>query len=162
MLAPPRDSVVTRSTSTESASECRTTWNESQAQLVPVLHRQHCNLAGEAVEEDVLVQECPHEPEHAHEYPSDWFFGGPEGTDPRADPRFRPDTYVYLDGSLHVVHTTSSFVCDDEAIDEFTTVAGWKSGFAPVYLQVRRAGSSALDTIPWTYDRATDMVLPWK
>jgi hypothetical protein len=118
------------------------------------------SLAG--VSQIVLVQTCPYEPEHTHEYPADWHFGGPDGTDPRADPRFRPSTYVYLNASLHVIHTTSSYVCDDEAIDEFTTVAGWRHGFNPVYLQVRRPDSSAMEIIPWQYVKETDTVTPFK
>lgn len=110
------------------------------------------------VEEYVLVQDCLFEPAHVHEYEADWQFGGPLGTDPRSDPRFLSAVYVYLDGTLHPVHTTSAYICDDEAIDQFTQIADW--GLAPVYLQVTRPGEKPV-MIPWTYDEATDTVTPF-
>jgi hypothetical protein len=117
-------------------------------------------MTSEVEETYVLIQECPYDPPHSHEFPSDWFFGGPDLADPRADPRWIPPGYVYLDGSLHPVHTTSAPVCDDQAIDEFTLVASW--GLKPVYLQVRRPGQTKLEIVPWTYDEPSDSVSPFK
>ena len=104
-----------------------------------------------------LVQECSYEPEHVHEFPDDWFFGGPDGTDPRADARWRPDTYIYISDRFEVLHRTQTPFCDDEAIDNFTTVAGYGAGYKPVYLQVIRSDKTPA-TLSVEYDKATDTV----
>lgn len=105
-----------------------------------------------------LVLECPYEPPHVHEFPDDWEFAGADGTDPRADHRYRSDTWVYLDATLHEVHLTQVPLCDDQAIDEFTKVAGW--GLNPVYLQVKRAGTTEFIVLEWKYDEQSDQVSP--
>ncbi len=107
-----------------------------------------------------IVIECAYEPPHEHSYPADWQFAGANGLDPRADPRYRHSTYEYFDESLHLLHTTTVPLCDDEAIDKFTAVAGYGAGFFPVYLTVRRYGEKAAATLPWRYDKTTDMVVP--
>ena len=111
------------------------------------------------VEESELewVVTCRFEPEHQHVYPYDWFFGGPNNTDPRADPRWTPCAYTYYDATLHPVHTTSAPLCDDQAIDEFTLVAGW--GLRPHFLAVRRPGEKEV-MLPWKYDLTSDVVSP--
>ena len=52
----------------------------------------------------------------SHEYPDDWVFGGPLGGDPRADVRYRPNVYEFLDWKLQVIHTDCSPLCDHEAV----------------------------------------------
>jgi hypothetical protein len=51
-----------------------------------------------------------------HEYPDNWVFGGAIGADPRADPRYLPTTYVFMDRKLQAIHTCCSSLCDHEAI----------------------------------------------
>lgn len=100
-----------------------------------------------------LVQECPYEPPHSHEFPDDWVFGGPSETDPRADERWTPTTYIYLNDRLDPVWTTQVPVCLDQALDEFTKYR--ESGAA--YLQSRvRGGKLVLE--PFRYDPKTDTV----
>jgi hypothetical protein len=41
--------------------------------------------------------------------------GGPTGSDPRQDPRWRPVTYLYLDRLLHVITMTQEPFCDHVA-----------------------------------------------
>lgn len=101
---------------------------------------------------------CPYEPEHVHVFPDDWNFGGASGTDPRADPRWKPTSYTYIDDRVRLIHTTQAPICDDQAIDEFTKVAGWGKNFNPVWLQVRRG--DVVEMLPWTYDKLTDEVSP--
>lgn len=105
-----------------------------------------------------LVQTCDYEPLHEHEYPDDWQFGGPSGTDPRQDPRFEPASYQYLDAHLEVIHSTSHACCDDEAIDYFTQVAESGPTMRPVWLRVRRPGETTFHTLPFQYNPDTDEV----
>lgn len=51
-----------------------------------------------------------------HEFPDDWTFGGAVGADPRADPRYLPTTYEFLDRSFRRIHVCCSPLCDHEAI----------------------------------------------
>ena len=103
------------------------------------------------------VVECPFDPPHTHTFPYDWFFGGPEGSDFRADARWRPSVYVYMSENLEVLHTTSAPGCDDEAIDGFTTIANYGKGFNPRWLRVRRPDGTS-HTIPVIYYKKTDEV----
>ena len=65
------------------------------------------------------VLECEYDgPDHI--FPKDWFFGGTDGSDPRADTRWLPTTYQYFDDRLDLIHTTQTPMCDDQAIDEFS------------------------------------------
>lgn len=99
--------------------------------------------------------ECQYEgPDH--EYPADWVFGGADSCDPRADTRWKPTTYTYYDDKLNVVHTTQTPLCDDQAVDEFTKVAGFGPKFQPKYISVLRPGSARAEMLPWEYDKATD------
>jgi hypothetical protein len=104
---------------------------------------------------DLIVIECDYIEPHQHHYPADWRFGGVDGLDPRADIRYRPSTYVYFDRRLQPIHLTQVPLCDNQAIDEFTKVASWGSGFAPVWVQVSRPGEKPV-TLPVMYDKATD------
>lgn len=106
----------------------------------------------------MLIQTCNFEPEHTHEFPDDWQFGGPHDTDPRMDPRWSPDVYVYLDEHLIEIHTTTVPFCDDEAIDAFTEVAGYGPTYTPKWIRVKRAGETAFHTLPFEYNHETDEV----
>lgn len=103
---------------------------------------------------------CKFDPPHSHEWPDDWEFGGPTGLDPRADPRWRGDTYYYYDADLTLLQVTQVALCDDQAIDEFTKIAGYGPKFNPRYLQVKRAGTTDIVPIPWHYYKETDEVVP--
>jgi hypothetical protein len=107
-----------------------------------------------------LIQTCPYEPPHVHKFPKDWQFGGPAGTDPRADPRWSPDSFQYFDAGLRLLHTTTVPFCDDEAIDYFTSVAAFGPGYHPVYIGVVRAGTRDLKLLPWVYNEQEDLVTP--
>jgi hypothetical protein len=98
---------------------------------------------------------CKYEPEHFHEYPKDWFFGGPQNSDPRADPRWKPASYTYLDGSLHEVWSTGTPLCDDQALDECSKHAELRV----VYVQVKRP-EAPIEILPWSYDSKTDTLTP--
>lgn len=107
-----------------------------------------------------LVQECPYESSHVHKFPKNWFFGGPDRTDPRADPRWLPASYLYYDAGLRLLHTTSVPFCDDEAIDDFTRVAAFGPAYDPVYIGVVRPGERKQHLLPWVYDKKEDLVSP--
>lgn len=104
-----------------------------------------------------LVVDCPFDPPHQHTFPSDWFFGGPNGTDWRADERWNPTVYVYFSDRLQVLHTSVTPGCDDEAIDNFTLVNSWFKHASPKWIRVRRPDGSS-ETLPVIYDAATDEV----
>lgn len=107
----------------------------------------------------MIILECWADPPHIHTYPDDWDFGGPNGTDPRTDRRYRLTTYRYIDAQLNIIDTTQAPLCDDQAIDEFTKVANYGPGFNPVWLQATRS-DGRVETLPWTYDKTTDTVTP--
>jgi hypothetical protein len=96
------------------------------------------------------------DPPHFHDYPSDWIFGGADGTHPAPDPRWRSTTYVYLDAEFKPVYMTSEYLCDDEAIDKFTWVRDSIQGAKPKYLMAQRPGESKPKALPWIYDIKTD------
>jgi hypothetical protein len=58
----------------------------------------------------------PNDENCVHPLPGDWIFGGPENTDPRADPRWEPMTFLYLDRMLHRRKITQVPRCIHEAI----------------------------------------------
>jgi hypothetical protein len=91
----------------------------------------------------------------SHRFPSDWIFGGADGSDPRADVRWQPTTYYYYSDRLDVVATTQTPLCDDQAIDEFTRVARWSN---PKYLAVLRPGETKSIMLPFEYTKADDTV----
>lgn len=107
----------------------------------------------------MIVIECPFEPPHTHEYPDDWMMGGASGLDPRADPRWRPTTYEYYDDKLQRIAVTQTPLCDDEALDHCTAIAGRGPDWNPVWVRAIRPGDHA-EMLPWTYDKATDTLLP--
>jgi TPR repeat protein len=91
-----------------------------------------------------------------HEYAWDWLFGGADQNDPRADARWKPNTYTYYDERLDIICTTQTPLCDDQAIDEFTRVAGMGPKYKPRYLSVLRPNSDKPEMLPWEYDFRTD------
>lgn len=91
----------------------------------------------------------------AHYFPLGWTFGGANSSDPRADPRWKPTTYEYYDDRLAIIHVTQSPLCDEQAIDEFTIVAGYGRGFNPVRLSARRPDGK-IEMLRVEYDKATD------
>lgn len=104
--------------------------------------------------------ECNYtDPAHVHEYPDDWVFGGTDGLHPGADPRYKPNNYEYYDEKLTIIHTTSVPLCDEQALDEFTKVAGYGPGFRPKWLSVRRPDGK-IEMLPWTYNKDTDTLYP--
>jgi hypothetical protein len=50
-----------------------------------------------------------------HVFPKDWHFGGATGDDPRADPRWTPSVYLFVDGGMVAQHTSSIPFCDHDA-----------------------------------------------
>lgn len=107
--------------------------------------------------EEVIVFNCGVEPYHEHIFPADWEFGGADGLDPRADRRYRANTYYYFDDKLKLIHTTQVPFCDDDALDRFTQVAGYGPDYNPVWLRVKRRDGTN-ETLPFVYDKATDTV----
>jgi hypothetical protein len=116
----------------------------------------------DAKEQAALMFSIIHDPlgdnEHEHEFPEDWIWGGHDQLDPRADPRWRPTTYTYLNADLSEAWVTQVPFCDDEALDYFTEVAKIK-GSNPKWLMVKRP-SSPLETLPFNYLKQEDMVIP--
>ena len=105
--------------------------------------------AGVVLEDDEL--DC------IHEYPIDWRFGGADECDPRADERFMPASYAYYDENLDQVWITSSFVCEEAALDAFTFVRDTLK-CRPKYIMTRRPGESVHTIMPWVYSPETDEV----
>lgn len=105
-----------------------------------------------------IIIECAFDPPHTHHYPDDWQFGGANSLDPRADPRWHPTTYEYIDANLERIHITQVPLCDDEALDYCTNVASFGPDFNPVWVwSVTPEGVVAL---PFIYDKATDTLYP--
>lgn len=107
------------------------------------------------MEQSVVTVDCKYgEP---HKYPSDWKFGGADGKHPGADSRWSPTVYIYWSEDFDQIFVTSSPVCDDQAIDEFTKIAEIFPNEKPKYLSARRPGGKE-EMLTLTYDRATDEV----
>jgi len=100
---------------------------------------------------------CRHEPEHFHEYPEDWEFGGANGTDPAADPRWRGCTYTYWSDRFELLELVSFMRCDDQALDYFSVIAKRFPRDNPFFIQVKRPDKS-VHTLPFRYNRETDEV----
>lgn len=90
-----------------------------------------------------------------HFYPGDWQWGGANEIDPRADHRWRPNTYEYYSDRLEIIHVTQTPLCDEEAIDNFTVVASYGPGFNPVHVSARRPDGT-LEMLKVKYNKATD------
>jgi hypothetical protein len=104
-----------------------------------------------------MIVTCRHEPPHAHEYPDDWEFGGANGTDPAADPRWRGSTYTYWSDKFELLELTSAPRCDDQAIDYFSMVAKHFKNSNPHFIQAKRPDGT-VETLPFRYNRETDEV----
>lgn len=98
-----------------------------------------------------------------HEYPDDWQFG-PNGNDPRADWRYQAASYIYLDSELDGVWQTMVPMCDEEALDNFTSVRDIEmpDGITVQYIMVRRPGEGKPHLLPFKYDASNDTVYPMK
>ena len=107
--------------------------------------------------ETVWVIDCPFDPPHEHVLPGDWCFGGVDNLDWRADPRWKPSTYMYFDDKLVEIYVTQVPKCDDEAIDMFSFVASIGKDFNPIWLRVKRPDGTE-SRLPVVYDRQTDEV----
>lgn len=59
------------------------------------------------------------DPECLHIFPQDWHFGGATGEDPRADPRWLPSTYLFIDRMFQGRCHTSEPFCDHDAVGPF-------------------------------------------
>lgn len=99
---------------------------------------------------------CPYGGED-HSYPDDWVFGGADGKDPRADPRFMPTHYQYIDAEYGFCYLTGSYLCDDEALDNFTLVA---QDSDPKFIAAKRPGDNKYRLMPFVYVAETDTVHP--
>lgn len=105
--------------------------------------------------------DCPYAEGEVHSWPEDWTFGGANGTDPRADPRWHPTTYEYWDDRIEICFKTQVPLCDDQALDMCTWVAGLGKSFNPMWvIAVRYDGTP--EKLPWTYDKETDVLTPAK
>lgn len=102
---------------------------------------------------------CEWNPSTYHLWPSDWIFGGANGLDPRADPRYKTSAYEYYDDKLDIIWRTSVPVCDDHALDYFTFVADRGPSFNPVWVVAIRH-NRVPQKLQWTYDKATDTITP--
>lgn len=98
------------------------------------------------------------DPPHEHKFPEDWIFGGANDLDPRADPRWKPTTYVYYDQNASEITLTQAPLCDDEALDLFSQVARFR-GAQPKWCSAKRPGG-VVEMLPFIYDKKSDTVYP--
>jgi hypothetical protein len=102
-----------------------------------------------------MILDCLYAPGVYHIWPEDWQFGGADGTDPRADPRWHPTTYEYWDDRLEICWRTQTPLCDDEALDNCTWVASLGKSFNPIMVIAIRYNGLP-QKLPWFYDKETD------
>lgn len=96
-----------------------------------------------------------------HEFPDDWQFGGANGKDFRADPRWAAATYRYLDKYFKEVWISTSFYCDEQALDKFTWIASIDPSYGDVrYVLKRMPGEVEWVPLPWEYRADTDTIYP--
>lgn len=93
-----------------------------------------------------------------HEFPNDWVMAGANGEDPRADPRWKPTTYLYYDWQAQVIWTTQTPLCDEQAIDEFTKIRDMGPSFRPKWIGKYQGLPGTVEMLPYVYDPATDEV----
>lgn len=77
-----------------------------------------------------------------HEYPDDWTFGGANGGDPRADQRWQPTLYEYLNRQMAVVHVSTAPLCDHEAIHQEKAQVDFHKGSEIFYIKATRSDDS--------------------
>lgn len=95
------------------------------------------------------------DPPHVHVFPKDWKFGGANGCHPGADPRWKATTYTYFAADAQPLRMTQAPICDDQALDEFTLVAGRGN---PKWLMAEKDGKPIM--LPWVYDKESDTLIP--
>lgn len=117
------------------------------------LYRETPDWASAGPGASVVIVPCMHDGP-THVYPKDWEFGGANGLDPRADPRWKPDTYEYMNENLESVHLTQVPICDYHALDMFSEVQYW--GLNPVFIRVKRHGDTEWHMLPYQYDSEDD------
>lgn len=109
-----------------------------------------------------MILECSYLDEpHEHTFPDDWIFAGDNDADPRADPRWRPTTYVYFDQKLRPIWHTQTPLCDHQALDEFTKVTQFGPTFQPMLIEKHEPGKKSI-FLPYQYDPATDTISDWR
>lgn len=89
-----------------------------------------------------------HIPDCEHEYPDDWEFGGANGGDPRADRRWQPTTYEYLNRNLRPVYVSTVPLCDHEAIHRERVLVDTFRGSRIFYIRATRPD----DTVEMIYN----------
>lgn len=58
------------------------------------------------------------------------------------------------------MYVTQTPLCDDQALDEFTTVAEFGPSFKPKYITAFYPGASKETLLSWEYDLKTDILAP--
>jgi hypothetical protein len=89
-----------------------------------------------------------------HLFPDDWIFGGANGMDPGADPRFQVTTYWYLDADLEDVAVASHLRCDGDALEYFSQL----QRLNPRYIFVKRPGKTKRAMMPYEYRADVDII----
>lgn len=111
-------------------------------------------------ETEIVVIDCDFLKLHTHVFPGDWNLG-PDDVSWNTDPRWVPIHYTYFDKDLNVVYHTGSFLCQEEALDSFTTVRDMGLG-VPMYLSEKKEGQEHGVILPWQYIADTDTLHPMK
>lgn len=74
-----------------------------------------------------------------HTYPDDWEFGGAKGGDPRADSRWQPTTYIFMNRNFRPIFIGSDSLCDHEAINsKRLRVDSYHTDSKVYYIQAQR------------------------
>lgn len=73
-------------------------------------------------------------PDCKHPLPGDWQFGGATDQDPRADPRWVPTVYVYMDQMLRKRYITTEPFCIHVAITSFKEKVEERTGLKIFYV----------------------------
>lgn len=125
-----------------------------------------CSTPAETVSESeptetMILLDCGllDEGEEPHIFPGDWVFGGADGNDPGADPRWESSSYHYLNEFAQTVWVTSAPLCEHQALDQFTLVSSF-GDLHPRYLEVRHPGESTYTVLPWEYRESADTLHP--
>lgn len=75
--------------------------------------------------------------------PADWVYGGADGSDPAADPRWEQSNYRYRDANLDVIWTTSAHRSDKTAISWISTLKIVFPDADVAFVEVRRQGDES-------------------
>lgn len=79
--------------------------------------------------------------------PADWKYGGADGKDPAADPRWEQSNYRYRDNNLDVVWTSSVHRSDRTAISYISIVNILLEDSHVAFVEVRRQGSDKFEVL---------------